>query len=162
MYLEFSIEGEKQLSRNLTTLDWNMKNWSSEFSESGKYLQNFFAGEVFDSRGGIIGESWKSLSPKYAAWKSKHYPGKGILEATGKMRRSFKSEYGDTWTRVFNTADYFKYHQSRMPRWRLPRRVMMKLDEKRKQTIIQIFRKGLNRYLVKSGFKIGAGYTPTF
>lgn len=153
MYLQFSIEGEKQLSRNLTTLDANLKNWKNEFSDVGRYLKNFFSGEVFESRGAVIGEGWKALNPAYAAWKAKHFPGRGILERTGKMRKSFQAESGNDYTRVFNNTDYFKYHQSRMPRAVLPRRVMMKLDEKRKQTIIQIFRQGLQTQINRSGFK---------
>ncbi|PIP38188.1 MAG: hypothetical protein COX19_14105 [Desulfobacterales bacterium CG23_combo_of_CG06-09_8_20_14_all_51_8] len=156
------IEGEKSLSRNLTTLDWNLKNWRSEFTETGKYLQNFFAGQVFSTRGGVIGESWKPLSPAYAARKAMRYPGRGILEATGRMRGSFQYESSNMWTRVFNTVNYFKYHQSRMPRTRLPRRVMMKLDNQRKQSIVQIFHKGLDNFIRKSGFRLKTGYTPTF
>jgi len=90
------------------------------------------------------------------------YPGRGILEATGRMRDSFQYESSNMWTRVFNTVNYFKYHQSRMPRTRLPRRVMMKLDNQRKQSIVQIFHKGLDNFIRKSGFRLKTGYTPTF
>jgi len=31
------------------------------------------------------GRPWAKLSPKYAAWKSKNYPGQPILRATGAM-----------------------------------------------------------------------------
>lgn len=161
MHISFSIEGEKQLSRNLTTLDWNLKNWYTEFLATGKYLQNFFAGPVFSSRGGVIGEGWKPLSPAYAAQKAKRYPGRGILEATGKMRGSFQYEASSMWTRVFNTTSYFKYHQSRMPRSRLPRRIMMKLAETEKRKIVQIFHKGLDNYIRKSGFRLKTGFSPT-
>ena len=36
-----------------------------------------------EGRGG-----WPQLSEAYARWKSKHYPGKGILELTGAYRRA--------------------------------------------------------------------------
>lgn len=153
MYLRFEIQGDVQISRNLTTLDSNLKNWSKEFKETGQYLQNFFSNEVFSSRGSVFGEPWKPLSARYAAWKAQHYPGRGILERTGEMRKSFVSDYGALYTRVTNKKRYFIYHQSNQARARLPRRIMMKLAERQKQTVIQIFRQGLQGQINRSGFK---------
>lgn len=42
----------------------------------------------FETEGSFGGDRWAALSPDYAAWKSVHHPGKGILEATGDMRRA--------------------------------------------------------------------------
>jgi hypothetical protein len=44
--------------------------------------------QQFESEGGFAGQPWASLSPSYAAWKSAHYPGKPILQATGAMRQA--------------------------------------------------------------------------
>jgi hypothetical protein len=44
--------------------------------------------EQFDTEGQWGGDAWEPLSPKYAAWKTEHYPGKGILVATGDLRRA--------------------------------------------------------------------------
>lgn len=141
------------LSRNLTKLDANMKDWSDEFKKTGEYLKGFFSNEVFNTEGAVFNEPWAQLSPRYAAIKAKKYPGKGILVATGKMKDSFRTDNGKTYVRVFNIVDYFKYHQSNKPRHVLPRRIMMKLDEKRKQMIVQIFRRGLQRQINKAGIK---------
>lgn len=43
-----------------------------------------FASEGGDQRTG----RWKPLSPAYAKWKARHYPGKGILERTGALWKS--------------------------------------------------------------------------
>jgi phage gpG-like protein len=159
MYLSFNIEGDIQISRNLTQLESNMKDWSPEFKDTGEYLKGFFSGEVFDSEGSVFNEPWQALSPAYAIQKEKKYPGKGILVATGKMRDSFKYDNGSTYVRVYNDVqnsagvNYFVFHQSNKPRYRLPRRIVMKLDERRKQDIIQIFRRGLQRQINRSGFK---------
>jgi hypothetical protein len=59
------------------------------------------------------------------------------------MRNSFIHKEGKDYVLVTNTAPYFKYHQSRLPRRKLPRRVMMKLDETRKQTIVKEFQKAI-------------------
>jgi len=42
----------------------------------------------FDTEGEFGGERWTSLSPGYEAWKSTHFPGKGILQRTGEMKRA--------------------------------------------------------------------------
>jgi len=46
-------------------------------------------GEQFDTQGSFgLGSQWAALSPKYAAWKAIHYPGKPILSADGDLRRA--------------------------------------------------------------------------
>ena len=153
MYLSFQIEGSVELSRNLTELDANMRDWSDAFKATGEYLKGFFEGEVFDSEGSVFGEPWQALSPAYAIQKEKKYPGKGILEASGTMRGNFRTDQAATYVRVFNPTPYFVYHQSNAPRYRLPRRIMIKLDEERKQWVIQIFRRALQSQINRSGLK---------
>jgi hypothetical protein len=64
-----------------------------------------------------------------------------LLERTGDLRHSFEDIMFDDYAVIFNTAEYFKYHQSRAPRAKLPRRVMMKIDQARKQFIQKSFQK---------------------
>lgn len=47
--------------------------------------------EQFETEGAFAGRPWAPLSPQYLAWKSRAYPGKGILYATGAMRRAASS-----------------------------------------------------------------------
>lgn len=42
----------------------------------------------FDSEGGYASGGWAPLSPRYAAWKERHYPGRPILVRTGRLRAS--------------------------------------------------------------------------
>lgn len=139
MQLTWSIEGDKQLSRRLRGIQHGIRNWTPAFKQSAEKLKTFFQGEVFDSRGRAIGEPWKLLNPKYAEFKARRYPGKGILEATGKMRGSFKTLYKSNMAAVWNTAAYFKYHQSNRPRKKLPRRIMMKLGHEQRELVVKIF-----------------------
>lgn len=44
--------------------------------------------EQFATEGGFGGDAWEQLSDAYAAWKSEKYPNKGILQATGDLRRA--------------------------------------------------------------------------
>ena len=42
----------------------------------------------FETEGRFAADPWQRLSPRYAIWKQRHYPGKGLLVATGGLRRS--------------------------------------------------------------------------
>ena len=110
-------------------------------------IRDFIKEDVFETQGRIIGETWKPLNKKYAIWKSKHYPGKGILEATGKMKSGFKYEAGKQSVVVGNVVDYFKFHQSNKPRTKMPRRISMKLNESNKQRIVKFFHEDLRKKL---------------
>ena len=145
--LSFSIEGEKQISRRLKIAVKGMKDFKKPLDKTGKYLRDFIKGDVFETRGRVIGETWKPLNKKYAIWKSQHYPGKGILEATGNMKSGFKYEANRQSVVVGNIVDYFKFHQSNKPRTKMPRRIVMKLDEPRKQKIVKFFHEDLRKKL---------------
>jgi hypothetical protein len=47
--------------------------------------------QQFQSEGGFGGSKWAPLSPLYAQFKARVYPGKPILQATGAMRRAASS-----------------------------------------------------------------------
>lgn len=40
----------------------------------------------FETEGRATGEAWAPLSANYERWKRKHYPGRKILERTGRLR----------------------------------------------------------------------------
>lgn len=61
------------------------------------------------------GPGWAPLSPAYAAWKAKHYPGRGILERSLAMETAFAGGVG--WEIVV-TADTLRIDPSRVPYWR--------------------------------------------
>ena len=125
--LEFQIEGQIELHRRIGRLATTVGDWTGTFSNVGKYLKGFFKDDVFNSEGAVFNEKWVS-GPYY-----------NRLQRTGKMRNSFIYQSAKDYVLVTNTAPYFKYHQSRLPRKKLPRRIMMKLDETRKQKIIKFF-----------------------
>lgn len=48
-----------------------------------------FEREVFTSEGSYVGEPWKPLSPRYAAYKLRRYGALPILRVTGHLMKSF-------------------------------------------------------------------------
>ena len=138
-YLSWTIEGEKQLSRNLLLLADKVRDWTPAFEETAYTLKNIFQNDVFASEGSVIEEHWSPLKKAYALQKAKKYPGKGLLEATGTMRNGFMTLWRPDMAMVWNDVEYFKYHQSNQPREKMPRRVMIKLAEAQRTQVVRIF-----------------------
>lgn len=131
--ISVTITGDKEVLAHLRKVGNGVINLRQPMSEIGRDLTGFFSGQVFASRGGIIGESWAKLSPAYARYKAKTYPGRPPLVRTGEMQRSFKSRATATSVEVYNTAKHFDYHQ--LGTRKMPARVMMKVDEPRLKAI---------------------------
>ncbi len=77
--------------------------------------------EQFATEGAFAGDRWAQLSPQYAIRKGLAHPGKGILEATGDMRRAasmpLRSQTPQSLTLTID-SDVLPYHQegtSKMP-----------------------------------------------
>lgn len=132
--LTLQISGAQELAQRLSRFGVSTDDFSRAFGASGQYLSRFFAGEVFASRGRVIGEPWPSLNDNYAAWKAEHWPGRPPLIRTGLMNRSFRFQAHKLAVELWNEADYFKYHQGG---WGVPQRVMMAVDEQRAARVVK-------------------------
>lgn len=139
MQISWSIEGEQQLARKLEKIGKEIKDWQPAFKEASDRLRNIFSEDVFSSQGGVLGQSWQPLKPQYLAQKIKAgYPA-DILVRTGKMKSNFYSNVYKDYAEIGNNTEYFKYHQSRLPRSKMPRRIMMKLGNPQKEMVVKIF-----------------------
>lgn len=113
----FSVEGETQIDRTLAR-------WVEGLEDAralwGKLADRFASAErrQFASEGGYGSGGWAPLSPTYAAWKSRHYPGAPILERTSVLKESLTSRpFGIEVLEakamtVGSGTDYGKYHQA--------------------------------------------------
>lgn len=141
MRLQISIGGQMELSRVLLNISQAVQDWTPAFEQSAEDLVEILSYDVFETEGGAIDEEWTPLSLAYAKRKEKLYPDKGILDATGTMRESFLSQSDATSLKIWNAAEYFKYHQSSAPRSVMPRRVMMKLTENLREVVVKNFQR---------------------
>jgi len=146
--LQWTIEGVPELSRRLIGLDGDLKDLRYPFRQSADYLRGVFSRDVFQTQGRAIGEQWKRLSPYTVAQKARRgYPSTPLI-GSGAMQNSFQTLVSSDQAVVYNTAAYFKFHQSRKgPRVRLPRRVMMKLADRQKESIMRFFQEHLQASL---------------
>ena len=122
--LEFEIEGEVQFARRLLIADAGVSDLSAPMAKIGSELRNSFD-QNFSARGALFG-GWPPRK------KDKPWP---LMERSGTLRKGFRDKVGSDFVVLFNETPYFKYHQSNKPRKRLPRRVMMLIDQERKQYI---------------------------
>lgn len=132
--LSWSIEGEKQISRRLDLTPYKLGNFTEPLMRIGVELKSAVDSN-YSSRGALFGAKWKKRKDKNP-WP--------LLEKTGAMRHSFEQRLGPSYLEMYNTADYFRYHQSNKPRGTaLPRRVMLKIDKIRKVFIVKEFQRHL-------------------
>lgn len=131
--LNVTLEGEKQLSRRLLTIPSDISSFKIPLFRIGGELRGTFD-KNFSARGALFGR-WQPRKDNLP------HP---LLEKTGSMRRNFKQSLGPDYIEIFNPTPYFKYHQSNKPRKKIPRRVMMKIDDERKRFIQREFQKHVN------------------
>lgn len=143
--LQWSIEGDKQISRILLNVSNAAKDFKKPLGQSATMLRKLFEGDVFKTEGGAIQRQWERLSPATVARKARSgspFPTK-ILVDTGKMQKSFYTTVTSDYAIIGNNQDYFKYHQSNKPRKRLPRRQMMRINNDSKASIVRYFQEHL-------------------
>lgn len=139
--LSWTIEGETQFSRRLRNVVLDKEDLKRPLQKAAQNLVRTFGNEVFASRGSEIQESWAALSPVTLARKARMgYPSDPLV-ATGEMKRGFRSIVSTDQAVIYNTAPYFKYHQSNQARRKIPRRVMMKLGFNQREMIVKEFQK---------------------
>lgn len=97
----------------------------------------------FSNEGGTLGEKWPARKPQFK--NGSRIDTWALLRKTTKMYNSFRAQVSASELEVLNTAAQFKYHQSNKPRSKIPRRVMMKLDEARKRFVV----KQLQAYIIR-------------
>lgn len=89
--LSFSFYGEHQLDRTLNRMIADVEDATPAWEV---ILASFIRAErkQFRSQGAYGSAGWVPLSPRYAAWKALHFPGKPILERTGRLLRSLTQQ----------------------------------------------------------------------
>ena len=148
--IQITITGDKELLQKFKSFlgsgDLNLKR---SLSASGLYLTRFFGGEVFVSRGRVIGEPWASLNPSYAAWKARMFPGRPPLIQTGEMQRSFFFKPAARTLELGNSSRLFDIHNE--GRGNVPQRVMMKIDDQRAARVAKYIVGDLSEQMTKAG-----------
>jgi len=157
--IEVTLEvgGEVQLKRKLSRFGSSFKNIKPLLRDIAKDFKSIEA-KQFKSQGSYGSGGWERLSFSYAKWKSKNYPGKPILQRSGRLMSSLTGFGSDYIERMTNSnielgtmTPYAIYHQSVMPRTKLPRRPVIELTESDKKRWMKM----AQSYAVASAKKAG-------
>lgn len=143
MKVSISVEGADELVATFNKIEQGLDfrqlgTWDAVVSEFRKIEYEQFASEGADGASG----KWKPLSPAYQAVKDKKWGHSPILQASGRLWRSMTGNNADSIVQktaqelaIGTTVPYAKYHQSKEPRTRLPRRPIVDLTERSKDRL---------------------------
>ena len=95
--MEISIEvtGEAAVLSRLNTLESRISHLEPALSRMAEEFNRQMAA-VFASEGRTAGASWAALSPRYAAWKARRFPGKSILRRSDRLYSSLVGPTSDS------------------------------------------------------------------
>lgn len=143
--IRLEVFGDEILSRDILRVKEHAEHPRPAFEaihESFKTLEDW----QFGTQGGV--EKWQPLAASTVAYKARAGLDPRILHATLRLRRSLTEDNEDhiflmTGDELFmgSRVDYGKYHQSRRPRRRLPRRPPVNLSESAKRTWVKILQR---------------------
>lgn len=145
--LSFDFYGDQQLER---TLD-RFGDAAEDMRPAWDAIAEDFADverRQFSTEGGYGSGGWAPLSPRYAAWKARAYPGKPILQREGDLVRSLTERpFGievilPARMVIGSDVEHGQYHQHGGPR--LPRRRPVELPELVRRRWVKI----VQRFLV--------------
>lgn len=140
----FTVEGETQIDRTLARFADNVTDAVPLWD---KLADRFASVErrQFDSEGAYGSGGWPALSPAYAAWKARAYPGKPILRRTDELynsltRRPFGVEVIEPGFMVVGSGiDYGRFHQAGDPP--LPQRRPVELPESERRHWVRLIQR---------------------
>lgn len=143
MQLEFVVDGVTQMSRSMSRFADSLKDFTPVFeqiSENFKAIER----EQFNTEGGRV-SNWTPLSEDYAEWKSLHFPGKPILQASGALMASltggtnFIKRITSSEMTIGSSDPKAIFHQRGTQK--MPKREVIKLVEDDKRTWMKILQK---------------------
>ena len=129
--MEFSIEGDKQISAELGITADHLSDFSKPMKDSADAMMTAVE-DNYDQRG----KRFKGWDPRKPTTPPSTHP---LLEKTGKMRGAMYQDSGKDFAMVANKDPKFPYHQSNQPRSKIPRRIMLMIDDRLRTEIFKIF-----------------------
>lgn len=135
MNVTIVVKGDKEVAAKMRRLGVSLNDHRKALNDVSKQAIQYYQNQGFQ---GVFGP-WAPLNPVYAAQKAQKWRGRGILVASGRMQDSFYADVTKTYAVIGNKANQFKYHQSTLPRTKMPRRATMGINEPIKRMIRQAF-----------------------
>lgn len=131
--------------------------WDLVQAEFYKIEKKQFASEGGSGKSG----KWSALTPRYKAWKDKHFPGQPILQLTGKLMKDMTSSAGIVEKRQMELTlgtrqPYAQYHQRGT--FKMKARPILDLTEAHEKQLTDPIRKKLRQLAYNAGLARARGY----
>ncbi len=133
--------------RKLQKLGRGINQMPEVMDRMGDYLAAYYANEGIRSAGQVFGTPWPKLSPAYASLKRKKYASAPMMVATGALQRGFRYTASATSVKIYNTQDYFKFHNSTAPRTKIPFRPSAGINSANIKKIKELVTAHINKLL---------------
>jgi hypothetical protein len=147
--LSITVENELVVDRVLAGIDERAANLGPAWPAVVQAFQKIVA-RAFDTEGASTGAPWPALAARTQAERRRlgFGPAHPILERTGTLRRALTLGDGAAILTTATTmryvigeeAGYFRYHQSKAPRTRLPRRAPVEFTADDRTAIVRPIR----------------------
>jgi len=151
----FEVEGDVQLARSLSRFGNSVKDYRPAFRDIIKLFYEMEK-KQFESEGGYGSGGWAPLSADYDEWKAKNFPGKPILQLTGKLMSALTNKTGETiqeieplLLKLGTNLKYGLFHQTGTKK--MPARKPIEMTEHDKREWVKVIQK----YLVTETRKAG-------
>lgn len=132
--ITIKVQGLEGLNSKMAKLGEELTDFSHSMHNIGEFLVEYYSTKPFVSRGGVYGAVWPALSPGYAEWKARHYPGRRIEILTGEMQASFAFDSGRDFVNVRNFSDHFEKQQQGIG---VPQRLIMAVNSAIKREVTE-------------------------
>lgn len=87
--IQIDTIGDERLVRGFDRISSDIKDFREPFDEIYRDFLDMEK-QIFTAEG--TPEGFVALSPKYARWKQKHYPGKKIMQLSGRLMKALTAE----------------------------------------------------------------------
>ncbi len=153
MQISIKITGNQETMKKLKRLGSKLHDNTDSMKDIGTNAAEYYAGRAWTQQGSAFGNKWLPLKAKTTSsrLRSSKRGGKITqrantpLEGRGDMRSSFVASSSRNDVIVTNEADYFKYHQSSLPRKKLPRRQMIGVNSYIKNMVHDIIKRDIKK-----------------
>lgn len=134
----------------LKRFEGDLNDWSTTFNSVGDYLMDVYSRLMFSTEGAYLGQRWANLSPGYEVQKAKKYPGRGILEASGKLKGGFRKQVGPQSLEIKNVITYAHWHQDGSPGGMIKQRPLIGMSDQVEGKIVNFFIDGVTGKIRKA------------
>lgn len=147
MKVSIVITGGEQAMAKLRHLGRDINVMPATMDKIGDYLAAYYANEGIRSAGQVFGTTWPKLSTAYANRKRKLYADAPMMVASGALQAGFRYTAGMTSVKIYNTQDYWKFHQSTEPRTKIPFRPSAGINRANVEKIKELVTEHINGLL---------------